>query len=158
MRTTNTIRGLLIALAVTTSVSAGQSAADAGQWKTWIIASGSDHGVPPPPDAAATRAELDWLREISTEAHPSIIEQMRFWDSGPPSYRWMDLITKRQSASLPVGRSMVHAYTYVSLAIYDATVAAWNAKYAYQRSRPSQTDSAIRERVPVPRSPSYPSD
>lgn len=158
MRTTNTIRRLLIALAITASVSAGQGAADAGRWKTWIIASGNDHGVPPPPDAAATRAELDWLRGISTEAHPSIVEQIRFWDSGPPSYRWLDLITKRQSASLPVGRSMVHAYTYVSLAIYDATVAAWNAKYAYQRARPSQADSTIHERAPVPRSPSYPSD
>src|SRR5687768_1214095 len=115
-----------------------QDAPNAGKWKTWIIASGKDHGVPPPPDAAATRGELDWLRGASTEAHPLIVEQVRFWDSGPPSYRWMDLITKRQSAGQPVGRSMVHAYTYVSLAIYDATIAAWEAKYTYGRARPSQ--------------------
>lgn len=158
MFTANWINRLSVLFIVTTAAALAQDAPNAGEWKTWIIASGKDHGVPPPPDPAATRGELDWLRGASTESNPHIVEQMRFWDSGPPSYRWMDLITKRQSAGQPVGRSMVHAYTYVSLAIYDVTIAAWNAKYAYQRARPSQADSTIHARVGVPGSPSYPSD
>jgi membrane-associated phospholipid phosphatase len=133
-------------------------AQNAGDWKTWVIASGKDHGVPPPPNAAATRGELGWLRGASSESHPAVVEQIRFWDSGPPSYRWMDMVTNRQIAGQPVGAFPVRAYTYVSLAIYDATVAAWNAKQAYQRARPSEVEPTIRARVPVPRSPSYPSD
>lgn len=135
-----------------------QDASTAGNWKTWVIGSGKDHGVPPPPDAAATRGELGWLRGVSSESDPRILEQIRFWDSGPPSYRWIDLINKRQSAGETVGAFPARAYAYVSLAIYDATIAAWNAKQAYQRARPTDADSAVRGRVIVPPSPSYPSD
>jgi hypothetical protein len=44
------------------------------------------------------------------------------------------------------------------LAAYDATIAAWDSKYEYNRKRPGEIDSSIRPRVHVPRSPSYPSD
>jgi membrane-associated phospholipid phosphatase len=144
---------------LTAAAAAGfaQNAPNAGDWKTWMIASGKDHGVPPPPNAAATRDELNWLRAASVESHPQIVEQIRFWDSGPPSYRWIDLITNRLVAGEPMG-SQFRTYAYVSIAIYDATVAAWNAKQAYQRARPSEQDPAIRPRVAVPRSSSYPSD
>jgi len=147
-------------LAVLTAASAvfAQEAPNAGSWKTWVIGSGNDHAVPAPPDSASTRGEMEWLRGVSAVSDPRIAEQIRFWDSGPPSYRWMDLIAKRQSAGQSVGTYFVRAHTYVSLAIYDATVAAWNAKYAYRRARPSEADSNIRARVPVPQSPSYPSD
>jgi membrane-associated phospholipid phosphatase len=126
--------------------------------ENWVIESGRDHRVPPPPDAAATRAELDWLRDISSQSDPRIVEQIRFWDSGPPSYRWMDLIVERQSSGRPVGTYFARAYAYVSMAMYDATIAAWNAKQAYQRPRPSTADGAISPRVSVPASSSYPSD
>ncbi len=49
-------------------------------------------------------------------------------------------------------------YTYVALAMYDATIAAWESKYHYRRSRPSQVDDDIRTALPVPNSPSYPSE
>jgi membrane-associated phospholipid phosphatase len=44
------------------------------------------------------------------------------------------------------------------LATYDATIAAWDSKYAFNRKRPSELDPSIKPRVDVPRSPSYPSD
>ena len=135
-----------------------QDAQSAGDWKTWVIGSGRDHGVPPPPNVVATRGELGWLRGVSLESDPRIVEQIRYWDSGPPSYRWMDLIAKRQITGQALGTYWVRASTYVSLAVYDATIAAWNAKQTYQRARPSEADPSIRARVPVPRSPSYPSD
>ena len=128
------IRGIVCtAMAVTSA--AAQTTPNAGAWKTWIIASGSDHQVPAPPDAAATRTELDWTKSATAEMNPHVIEQMKYWNAGPPSYRWIEMVTKRQSAGQPIGRSMVHAYTYVSLAVYDATVAAWNAKYAWLMRR-----------------------
>jgi hypothetical protein len=42
--------------------------------------------------------------------------------------------------------------------MYDATVAAWDAKYAYRRSRPSAVDPTLPTAVPTPASPSYPSE
>ncbi|MFN7939754.1 MAG: phosphatase PAP2 family protein [Bryobacteraceae bacterium] len=136
----------------------GQQGPHPGDWKTWVISSGKEHGVPPPPDATATKGELEWVRSATMESSAAIGEQIRFWDSGPPSYRWMEMIAKRQSAGEPVGTYFVRAYAYASIAMYDATVAAWNAKREYARVRPTQADGGITARVPVPQSYSYPSD
>jgi membrane-associated phospholipid phosphatase len=46
--------------------------------------------------------------------------------------------------------SLVHA------TLYDATVAAWKAKYAYNRPRPSEVDRRLTTVVPNPNTPSYP--
>src|SRR5436309_14368280 len=42
--------------------------------------------------------------------------------------------------------------------MYDATVAAWDSKYTYNRPRPSELDPTLKTRLPTPRSPSYPSE
>jgi membrane-associated phospholipid phosphatase len=49
-------------------------------------------------------------------------------------------------------------YTYVALAMYDATIATWESKYFYNRPRPSQLDHNLPTALPVPDSPSYPSE
>lgn len=155
-RITRRVATLCVFLPAMFAQNAG-NAGNAGNWKTWVISSGADHAVPPPPDATATRGEIEWLREASRDQGARINEQIRFWDSGPPSYRWMEMIAKRQTKGQAVG-AFPRAYAYVALAIYDATVAAWNAKQTYQRPRPSDADHSIQSRVPVPRSSSYPSD
>jgi membrane-associated phospholipid phosphatase len=146
----------LAAAALCAAAAFAQPGPAPGQWKTWVIASGADHAVPPPPGLEETRAEIDWLQSAAADPDPRILEQLRFWDSGPPSYRWMDLIASRQSAGLSVGAFFPRAYAYAAVAMHDATVAAWNAKYQYNRPRPS--DNRIRPRVPIPQNPSYPSD
>jgi membrane-associated phospholipid phosphatase len=156
-KTNRVIRQFAVFALATASVFA-QAGSNAGDWKTWVIGSGNDHGVPPPPNHSQTRDELRWLREATENTDPDIAGQIRFWDSGPPSYRWMEMIANRQTAGQPVGTYFVRAYAYVSLAIYDATAAAWNAKREYGRERPTEASRKIRARVPVPSSPSYPSD
>ena len=133
---------------------------NAGNWKTWVISSGKDFRVPPPPDDAATLSELAWLKGFSQQNDPSIDQQVRFWNAGPPSYRWIDVVSSRllDPTQTPIGAFPNRAYLYVSLAIYDATIAAWDSKYAYNRKRPSALDPSITPRIDVPRSPSYPSD
>ena len=44
------------------------------------------------------------------------------------------------------------------MAIYDATVAAWDTKYAYNRVRPSSQDPTLETVIPNPESPAYPSE
>jgi membrane-associated phospholipid phosphatase len=46
----------------------------------------------------------------------------------------------------------------LSVAIYDATVAAWDSKYAYNRLRPTAFDPSLTATLPNPQSPSYPSE
>jgi len=131
---------------------------DAGKWKTWVISSGKDFRVPPPPDAAATKGELDWLKSISSEQDPRITQQIQHWDAGPPVYRWIDEITNRWIAGTAGAQPVVRGYIYVGQAVYDATIATWDSKYAYNRPRPSVADAAVKPRVAVPNSPSYPSE
>ena len=137
----------------------GQIEPTAGSWKTWAISSGKDYRVPPPPDAAATKGELEWLRSLeSVRKNPQIAEQIAFWDAGSPSYRWIDLISKRVIAGQPLTGYAHRVQTYVAMAMYDATIAAWDSKYAYNRLRPNEVDPSLSTAVSTPRSPSYPSE
>lgn len=98
----------------------------AGAWKTWVISSGKDFRVPPPPDAAATRAELDWLHANVGQSDPRIAEQIRIWDAGSPGYQWLDLIANRSQANQPLTPYSARVFAYLTMAMYDATVAAWD--------------------------------
>lgn len=131
---------------------------NAGAWKTFVISSGKDFRVPPPPGEGQTRNELDWLKAFAAGADPLTDQQIRFWDAGAPAYRWIDLIVKRQIAGQPLTAFPHRVFTYVSIAMHDATVAAWESKYFYNRARPSKADPAIPTRLAVPDSPSYPSE
>ena len=46
----------------------------------------------------------------------------------------------------------------LNVAIYDATIAAWDSKYAHNRPRPGELDPTIAAVLHNPRSPSYPSE
>ena len=132
---------------------------NAGNWRTWVISSGRDYRVPPPPGAAETRAELRALADLISHNDAQAQQQIAFWDAGAPAYRWIDLLNARTLAGTPTatnGRTGV--YTYVALAMHDATIATWESKYAYNRRRPSERDHRLPTALPVPESPSYPSE
>jgi membrane-associated phospholipid phosphatase len=132
---------------------------NAGLWRTWVISSGRDYRVPPPPGSAETQAELRALASLINHNDAQAQQQIAFWDAGSPAYRWIDLLNARTLAGIPTatnGRTGV--YTYVALAMHDATIATWESKYAYNRQRPSERDHRLPTALPVPNSPSYPSE
>jgi membrane-associated phospholipid phosphatase len=130
----------------------------AGKWRTWVISSGRDYRVPPPPGHRETKAELRFLADLIRDNDAQVRQQIAFWDAGAPAYRWIDLINERILAGTPTTAYPHRVYTYVALAMYDATVAAWESKYFYKRSRPSEVDRHLPTALPVPNSPSYPSE
>ena len=130
---------------------------NAGTWKTWVITSGADLRVPPPPDTTATATELAQVRELIAQNGPEAADTITFWDAGAPSYRWIDLVNSRLLADQPIPYSH-RIYTYLTMAMYDATIAAWELKYFYNRPRPSEADPMLVAALPTPRSPSYPSE
>jgi membrane-associated phospholipid phosphatase len=130
----------------------------AGRWRTWVISSGRDYRVPPPPELREARAELRQLADLIRNNDAQVYQQIAFWDAGAPAYRWIDLINTRLLAGTPTTTYPHRVYTYVALAMYDATIATWEAKYFYNRPRPSEMDSTIPTALPVPNSPSYPSE
>ena len=130
----------------------------AGQWRTWVIPSGENYRVPPPPGPAQTQEEIRSFRERLRNVTAVERAQIAYWDAGAPAYRWMDLINQRALAGAPLTTYAHRVYTYVAQAMYDATVAAWESKYHYNRHRPSEVFHLLPTAVEVPDSPSYPSE
>ena len=130
----------------------------AGEWRTWVISSGKDYRVPPPPATSDTRAELRNLAELISHNDEQTAAQISYWDAGGPQYRWIDYISNRLLAGTATTAFPHRVYTYVALAMYDATIATWESKYYYRRSRPSELDRKLPTAVDVPDSPSYPSE
>src|SRR5579883_1529024 len=144
-------------LALAGSLSA-QTEPHAGQWKTWVISSGSSLRLPAPPDAAATAVEIQWVKVCANARNQAALAQIHYWDSGAPGYRWMQL-TEQLAVSAGISTPLqTRALSLVAAAIYDATVAAWDSKYAYNRRHPSEVDASVTAVVTPTASPSYPSE
>jgi hypothetical protein len=147
-----------LSLAAVTALVTSAQEPKAGKWKTWIISSGAEFRVPAPPDEAETKAELRHLHELTASVDEARRKQIQHWDAGAPVYRWMDMLERRTEAGEPLTAHPHRVYAYVAVAMYDATIAAWESKYAYKRPRPSELDPPMRVLVDVPHSPSYPSE
>jgi len=148
----------ILATSMMTGTLMAQVEPGAGQWKTWVIPSGSALRLPAPPDSEITATELRWVRECISQRDQATLAAIHFWDAGSPGYRWMQLAQQSVvNAGLPAPLQ-TRALALVAGAISDATIAAWDSKYAYNRSHPSDLDPAVAPVVAVPRSPSYPSE
>jgi membrane-associated phospholipid phosphatase len=139
----------------------------AGRWKTWALVSGSDLRLPPPPGTADTRSEIEFLEGLVGQRDAAAHDRIKFWDAGA-AYRWaaiaIDRISTLGFGVNPVtkqpllGLTLARNIALVMVAMYDATIAAWDSKYRYNRRRPSQFEQRLSTVIPDPRSPSYPSE
>jgi membrane-associated phospholipid phosphatase len=148
---------LIVGLSLSCSLPA-QVEPNAGQWKTWVIASGGALRLPAPPDAAGTTAEIQWVKDCIANRNEAVLAQIHFWDAGAPGYRWMQLaeqLAVSEGLSTPL---QTRALSLVAATIYDSTVAAWDSKYTYMRQHPSEIDSTVTTVVKPTASPSYPSE
>jgi membrane-associated phospholipid phosphatase len=138
----------------------------AGTWDLWLFSSVSGLRVAPPPGASMTQQELRTLESLAAQRQ-TLLDRIRFWDAGA-AYRWagvaVDLMGKFGFGINPLNGAPLKGLTLgrndalVMTAMYDATIAAWDSKYAYNRLRPSQIDPRLTTAVPQPMSPSYPSE
>ncbi len=125
----------------------------AGEWKTWVISSGEAYRLPPPPGVQATQVELNELLTLQNKRDSAGIQQIRYWNAGAPGYRWQAVVEQLYGGFPP---AWIRAKALLNLAIYDATVAAWNTKYQYRRARPATASTALTAYLPSSDSPSYP--
>jgi membrane-associated phospholipid phosphatase len=130
----------------------------AGAWKTWVLKSGSELRLPPPPNAQATTTEIQELRVLAGRRDAAVIERIRYWDFSSPAYRWNEMLSDTAAPqNFGAGGGLgIRAFAMLNVAIYDALIAAWDSKYAYNRRRPSEADRKLASAVPLPQSPSYP--
>jgi membrane-associated phospholipid phosphatase len=132
----------------------------AGQWRTWLLPTGSAFRPAPPPALTSAQYEhdLDELRLLSAGRSLEQANSARYWATDAPSGKWegfmRDEIARRHLAPVHAARALALS----SVAMYDAFVACWDAKFHYWLLRPISADpTAIRPVFPTPPFPSYPS-
>jgi hypothetical protein len=148
---------LLSAQAIQPHSEQAASGPSPASWKTWTLASGGELRLAPPPDSQVTLGEIGELRKLSSD-RSTARDRIVFWDAGPPSYRWVESAVGRIEAGPLRGLNAARHIALVNVAIYDATVAAWDSKYAYNRPRPSAVDSSLATAIAAPATPSYPDE
>jgi hypothetical protein len=143
---------LLIALTLLITVQvAAQVEPGAGNWKTWFITSGKEYRLGTP---SSYKNEIAEVISRQKDLDSASSQQIQFWNAGAPGYRWQDMIGKMWMNDTSYNGAL--AYMLLSVATYDATIAAWDSKYAYSRPRPFAADKRIKAFGPKPESPSYP--
>jgi hypothetical protein len=154
------VGSLLAGLVLTASaqMAPGPIEPGAGGWRTWVLASGQELRLAPPPDAQATATELQELRTLAGQRDAAALERIRYWDFWSPAHRWNEMLTDTAVAQNfgAGGGAGIRAYAMLNVAIHDALIAAWDSKYAHNRRRPGEADPQLVSALPAPRSPSYP--
>ena len=152
---------LLAALTLTVAAAAQSKNGiepDAGTWHTWLVDNVTDYRSPAPPNRAASEQEAKDLEAIAANRNADAFAEIEFWNAGSPAYRWIQFAQQEVNAHALGGPAATRAMSLVAAALNDAIIAAWDSKYTYNRPRPSHLDKHLHSAVPVPDSPSYPSD
>ena len=142
---------IFFAIAATAIQSRAQVEAGAGSWKTWFISSGKDYRLKAPPSYKDEIAQVVSKQKALDSAG---WQQIIYWNAGAPGYRWQTTMMNLWTADTSANGAL--ANMLLSVGIYDATLAAWDTKYAYKRPRPYVADSRIKIYAPKSESPSYP--
>ena len=131
----------------------------AGIWRTWVISSGSVFRPEPPPLPGSTRftGDLAELQRLSTSRTTAQADTARYWATEAPSSRWEvfmeDEIARHRLGPMHTARALALA----SVAMSDALIACWDAKFHYWLERPITADTTLRTAFSTPPFPSYPS-
>jgi membrane-associated phospholipid phosphatase len=135
------------------------------QWKTWVLASGTEISVPAPPAETSdqTQAELAELRQLQKERSPSANTAIQYYNAVPATQRWHDLAHTLARAEKQSLNRQARLATILHTALHDAVIATWAAKYQFNRKPPSQmvpdvTPVALITGVVSVPEPSYPSE
>ncbi len=159
---------------------------NAGTWKTYVLVNATEIKVESPASVGSVdyKAELSTLKATLSSLSKSQKNAVQYWSAGAV-YRWNE-IARELAAKYnlpPVANAQgiypvpdrnnplaepkfpfanppytARALAYLSVAQYDALVAAYFWKKEYGRKSPSKNDSSIIPSKPVTDLPSYPSE
>lgn len=160
--------------------------AEAGSWRMLVLTGPTQVAVPAP--AAVTSqaylAEVAAVKAAQAQMTDAGRAAVRYWGAGgvmrwnqitrelvarwnlPPAPR-ADGTYPAPDAENPFGDPAfpfsnppyaARAYSYVSVAQYEALKAAWHYKYLYSRPAPSTVDAGVRALLPATTIPAYPSE
>jgi hypothetical protein len=135
----------------------------AGQWKTWVLSSGSEFRPGPPPaiDSAELEAEMQELRDF--QRTPQTNATAFFWQYGAGGtrvYAYFNEKILRKVLEYGLAANpprAAQAFLLPNIAMFDAFVACWDAKFTYWSMRPDEIDPTFTPLFRASPYPSYPS-
>jgi hypothetical protein len=128
-----------------------QDKSSSKQWKTFFIKSTE---VPAPPKPSSAAQEIWQVLSVQQQLDSAGKRKILYWNAGPPGYRWYELMSKLWMRDTTYNGAV--ASMLMSVAIYDATLIAWDRKYSENRKRPYELNKQVKVFVPKPESPGYP--
>lgn len=132
----------------------------AGSWKTWVLAHPSEVRPAPPPTLDSPRFQAA-LQELKTyQRTPKSNHRATYWEvfgGARVHVLWNETARARILESNATPEMAARALTAVNVALADAGIACWEAKYVYWYPRPGMVDAELKTVVPAPAHPSYPS-
>jgi hypothetical protein len=163
-----------------------QPDAEAGGWRMIALKSPDQFTVAPPTavTSEAYRAELAAIRSAQGNLTAAQRREIEYWGGGGV-LRWNQILRElvarfslppapREDGTYPVPDAenpfadpqfpfanppyAARAYSYVSVAQFDALKSAWYWKYRYGRPAPGRVDAGIRPLMPLGELPAYPSE
>src|SRR6187549_3185474 len=159
---------------------------DAATWTNILLTTPDQIAVPAPKDVTDPTyvAELAAIKDAQSKLTNAQRNAIEYW-SGGGVLRWNQIFRElvaqynlppapkadgsypAPDAENPFGDPAfpfsnppyaARAYSYVSVAQYDALKAAWYFKYLYNRPSPSDVDGGVRALLPTNGLPAYPSE
>ena len=134
-----------------------------GEIRPWLLTSADQFRPPPPPtfgspEFLAALAEVRWYSDNRT---PEQLAIAQFWASGygpgGPAGYFGSVATELAARRHLDERKTARLLAVMHMAIMDASIGCYEAKYLYWYIRPHQADPAITIPVNRPNFPSYPS-
>jgi len=160
--------------------------ANAGNWRMIVLTGPSQFVVPPPTGvtAGAYQAELASIKAAQASLTDAQRESIDYWSAGgvlrwnqvlrelvarynlPPAprdngtYVFPDVNNPFADPAFPFANPpyAARAYSYVTVAQFEALKVAWSYKYQYNRPSPSKVDGGIQALMPTSDLPAYPSE
>jgi membrane-associated phospholipid phosphatase len=130
----------------------------AGTWHTWVLTSGSQFRPSAPPAFGSTDANAQYAADKNLQRTNTTNHLAWFWQPGffQPWLQQLDTEIFQNHLDSNAPRA-ARAYALETIAQHDATIACWDAKYAYLELRPPQADSTITPLFGLPQHPGFPS-
>lgn len=130
----------------------------ARDWLPFFLEHPSDRRLPPPPNEVDTLIELVEVQRLALRRSPGQVAAIEYWNDGPATVRWTEESLDIMGTSGLAPPAQARVLAMVHAAMYDATLAAWDTKYAYERVPPWKRDPLLTTVVEPRDNPSYPSE
>ena len=136
-----------------------------GAVQAWSLTSADIASVRPPAPPSTSSAQMKTeTAEVRQTVEHLTREQRAIaqkWNDGAGTYtppgHWNDIAADHvRDAQMSEVRA-ARTFALLNMAMHDASVACWEAKYVYFNPRPSQMDPAIKTDIGLPNFPAYPS-